>query len=301
MRSEQLTYLLEVSQCKSISEASVKLHMTPQALSIALHNLEDELGFSLLVKTNQGSSLTKAGKEFVKIAKRYLFDVAEMQARYNVKKQPKLQFQIAATFGGLNSFIPQMICSIYKAFPEAEIVLQERSYAEILEDMQNDKIEFALFDHVIIQGKAERQVAENMLFVPLFQYNLVCLVPDEFPISKLKVISIKELIKYPVILLCVQDDRRLSSLAIMEAFGQPKKLIIERDWHTSNKMVEAGLGSKIELEVPFGQEKWKSTDTFKRIPINSDVKIFCGYLMKKDCSLSEESQILIKHIQQMMY
>ena len=298
MRSEQLNYLLEVSQSKSISEASARLNMTPQALSIALNNLEEELGFALLVKTNQGSSLTKAGKEFAKVARRYLYDVDQLKTRYGLTR-PKRQFTIEATYGGGFNFLPQLKCSLYKTFPEADVTLVEKSYEEILADIRQAKVEFALFDHVVIQGRVERSFDEDMEFTTLFQYDLVSLVPNEFPIAKQKTISIKELIKYPVILLCMEDARRISAASIVEAFGQPKKLIIEHDWNTSNKLVEAGLGSKLELEMPFGQERFKSNDAYSRIPISSDVQIFCGCLMKRGQALSEGAQLLLGHIRQM--
>ena len=44
MNTEQMKYLIEVSQHNSMTAASEKLFMTSQALSIAIKKMEDELG-----------------------------------------------------------------------------------------------------------------------------------------------------------------------------------------------------------------------------------------------------------------
>lgn len=61
MRLEQLYYLIEVSNCRSLSEASERLHISQQALNVNIKTLEKELGLVLLNRTNRGITLTKAG------------------------------------------------------------------------------------------------------------------------------------------------------------------------------------------------------------------------------------------------
>ncbi len=62
MRSEQLEYLIEISKNKSMNATSQKLHISPQALSIAMKTLEKELNMLLLDRTKQGVELTENGK-----------------------------------------------------------------------------------------------------------------------------------------------------------------------------------------------------------------------------------------------
>ncbi len=62
MRLEQLQYLVEISNSKSISIASENLYISQPALSRAVKNLEEELGVTLLFRTVDGVRLTKAGQ-----------------------------------------------------------------------------------------------------------------------------------------------------------------------------------------------------------------------------------------------
>ena len=62
MRLEQLEYLVTISKCSSLSEASDRLFITQQSLGKAIKDLEDELGVRLLVRSNKGCTLTSEGQ-----------------------------------------------------------------------------------------------------------------------------------------------------------------------------------------------------------------------------------------------
>ena len=62
MRLEQLQYLVEISNSKSISIASENLYISQPALSRAVKNLEEELGVTLLFRTVDGVRLTDVYK-----------------------------------------------------------------------------------------------------------------------------------------------------------------------------------------------------------------------------------------------
>ena len=61
MRLEQLKYLIEVANCKSINKAAQNLYITQPALSIAINSLEEELQYPLLKRTKKGVLLTEDG------------------------------------------------------------------------------------------------------------------------------------------------------------------------------------------------------------------------------------------------
>ena len=61
MRLEQLKYLVEVANCKSINKAAQNLYITQPALSIAINSLEEELQYPLLKRTKKGVILTEDG------------------------------------------------------------------------------------------------------------------------------------------------------------------------------------------------------------------------------------------------
>lgn len=64
MKIEQLLYFISVSQTLSLNKTAELFFITPQGLSKALKNLEQEFNVQLLDSTKQGTSLTEDGQVF---------------------------------------------------------------------------------------------------------------------------------------------------------------------------------------------------------------------------------------------
>ena len=84
MRLEQLEYLVVISKCKSLSEASKRLFITQQSLGKSITNLEKELGVTLLTRTSRGGYLTKEGLEVLDAAKGILQQIDQLKGRFSV-------------------------------------------------------------------------------------------------------------------------------------------------------------------------------------------------------------------------
>jgi AraC-like DNA-binding protein len=80
MRTEQLKYLVDVAETKSMSKTAEKMFVSPQAVSQSIRQLETELDIELFVRNSQGVSLTKLGEGIVEKAKAMMLD-----PRINVK------------------------------------------------------------------------------------------------------------------------------------------------------------------------------------------------------------------------
>lgn len=69
MYNQALNTFIEVADCGSFLKASEKLYISPTAVMKQMNQLEQHIGLSLLVRTNQGVRLTDAGASFYKDAK----------------------------------------------------------------------------------------------------------------------------------------------------------------------------------------------------------------------------------------
>lgn len=72
MKLKQLTYLVKVAQCGSISAAAEALYISQPSLTKAVSALEEEFGVQLLRRKARGVELTAQGKSFVRYAKSVL-------------------------------------------------------------------------------------------------------------------------------------------------------------------------------------------------------------------------------------
>lgn len=64
MNIQQLTYIVEIANCKSISRAAEYLFVSQPALSQQIRNLEKELGYRVFHRTSKGLELTEKGNVF---------------------------------------------------------------------------------------------------------------------------------------------------------------------------------------------------------------------------------------------
>lgn len=65
MNIQQLTYIVEIANCKSISRAAEYLFVSQPALSQQIRNLEKELGYRVFHRTSKGLELTEKRECFL--------------------------------------------------------------------------------------------------------------------------------------------------------------------------------------------------------------------------------------------
>ena len=65
MNIQQLTYIVEIAKCNSISRAAEYLFVSQPALSQQIRNLEKELGYCVFRRTRKGLELTEKGNLFL--------------------------------------------------------------------------------------------------------------------------------------------------------------------------------------------------------------------------------------------
>ena len=70
MTFQQLQYLLEANTTGSISQAAKNLFLTPSSVSVAITNLESELGYPIFTRTPQGLAPTVQGEKVIEYASR---------------------------------------------------------------------------------------------------------------------------------------------------------------------------------------------------------------------------------------
>jgi len=113
MRFEQLQCLVEVARKGSIRGAAENMYMTPQAISLAVRQLEQELGTELMIRTKNGIMLTDAGREALTMAEEILFHRERMKNRFDVMDKETdcftYQINIGSTSSTINYVLPEVL------------------------------------------------------------------------------------------------------------------------------------------------------------------------------------------------
>ncbi|HFT2306059.1 LysR family transcriptional regulator [Providencia stuartii] len=236
MDIRSLRYFVEVVQLNGFSRAAERLFVTQPAISRSIQKLEQELGYTLLVRENDGVRLTDEGEILLSHAKQILKQFNSMNKALKEKEGP--------LSGILNVGLPPVIASTYFAdiimafsrrYPQVELKILELGTHKMMEAMLNGEVETA----------AVMLPFDNELFdLHVFSSDrLMLLVSEQHPLAMRNSVKFAELIDEPFIFF--SEDFRINEL-VMSACGiyGKKTVIAGRSSHLDlvTAMVRAGVG-----------------------------------------------------------
>ena len=196
MRLEQLYYLVEIYQSKTISLAAERAHISQPALSAAISKLEDELGVHLLKRTNHGVSPTEIGETIIQKAKEIIESVEEIK---QIAKSNDLELNgnisIAVEPGVNITIMPEVLTNFKYNHPKVNIFIKVGESNNILRDIQSGKADFG-----VILKTDELIQAKDVKLRELFVDELVLIVGKQSHISGKESITLKEAMSQPIVL-----------------------------------------------------------------------------------------------------
>jgi DNA-binding transcriptional LysR family regulator len=112
---------VETARIGSITSASLKLDVTPAAVSKALSKLEVEIGVKLLQRTTRKLSLTDEGKVFLAKASAVLNDLSIAVDEISQSQQPVGNVRITTSTGFGRHWVLPALPSIRAQYPEVTV------------------------------------------------------------------------------------------------------------------------------------------------------------------------------------
>lgn len=213
MRIEQLEYFLDVAKTKSLNASAERLFVTQPTISEAIHRLEEELESDLLLRSSKGVALSEVGQIVQCWAQIILGNIEQMKEevwRANDNYNPQLQGDlcIGATNLSDNIVVPKILKDYMKYYPKVNLRVFNIRHYEISTFIDDGTIDLAIFnwfDQDLIPHiqSEERELIfndERLNRVMLGQESLQVVAHKNLPISRQKVVSLADVIKYPLIL-----------------------------------------------------------------------------------------------------
>lgn len=144
-----LQYFYTVAQEGGFTKASQLLGTRQPAISSMVKQLEDDLGFKLLERRNQGVHLTQRGREVFEHAKKIFQEVRELQSSLSdIKRDCFGDLIMGASEPIASVLIPEILSSFSTQYPEVypQFVSGPANY--LLKNIQKGTLEFGLFFHL---------------------------------------------------------------------------------------------------------------------------------------------------------
>lgn len=138
MDMRHLRCFIAVAEELHFGRAAQRLHLTQPPVSLAIKELEEELGVSLLERTSRRIAITKAGQEALRDARAVLAAADAMRTRARESAQG-LTGSVSIGFISLPaySFLPPMLKAFTEDYGRVKVTLQEGITSQIIHDVEN--------------------------------------------------------------------------------------------------------------------------------------------------------------------
>jgi LysR family transcriptional regulator, low CO2-responsive transcriptional regulator len=140
----QLRVFAEVARQGSVLRAAEALHLTPPAVSMAVKDVENQVGMPLFDREGRRMSLSTAGEYFVVYARRLLGTLKEAEdamARFRRAESGRL------TLGMVSSakyFLPPLLAQFHTEHPSVDVRLRLGSREQLVAQMQAGEVDLSV-------------------------------------------------------------------------------------------------------------------------------------------------------------
>lgn len=140
----QLQVFAKIVQLKSITKASVELHMTQPAVSIQLKNFQDQFEIPLTEVVGRQLYVTDFGQEVYKMSQRVINEVDAINHRtlaYKGHLTGRLQISVVSTG---KYVMPYFLSAFLKKNEGVDLVMDVTNKMRVINALQNNEVDFAL-------------------------------------------------------------------------------------------------------------------------------------------------------------
>ncbi len=191
MELRHLRYFVAVAEAMNFTRAAEKLHLAQPSLTRQIHNLEEELGVSLLDRTKNQVSLTEEGKSFLIDAKRLVaLSLESVQSVQRFSRRESCQLNVGYLFKFNFDLLPATLTTLYQTCPEIAVNLFDMSPTEQLRALEARKIDLGF---VGLRPTDSGKKMAALSWECVAQHDVVVVLPAHHPLTKKSKITITDL------------------------------------------------------------------------------------------------------------
>lgn len=198
MTLQQLRYVLEVADCRSITQAAQNLFITQPSLSGAVHELEKETGITIFTRNSRGVLVTPEGEELLSYARQVVQQAELLEERYITHPARRLRFAVSTQH---YAFTAGAFVRLVKDQPtdDYEFTLREGRTIDILRDVSTLRSEMGvIYLSSFNESVMHRQLREaGLVFEPLFSAAPHIFIGRQHPLAQRQSVTMADLTDFP--------------------------------------------------------------------------------------------------------
>lgn len=286
MELRQLKYFLMVSKLSSVTRAAEQCHVAQPAISIAIQNLEHELGVQLFERSHKKISLTSTGHVFLRrvedILERVDYSIKEMGDYRNLQRG-SIRVGITPMLGAF--LFPYILSKFREDHPQLELIVIEEGALSIKALLEKGELDVGIL--VVSEKFPLLEIS------PIIKSEIYVCVSQDNPLAKLKSIAFPKLRDQPFILF---TEDTLSRKMILQECSKhqisPNIVFSSNQITTILSLVERGGGVSFLL-APLVQNNQKIVSR----PLTRPLYLEAGLVWNRGRYLTNSTRAFIDAIQ----
>jgi LysR family hydrogen peroxide-inducible transcriptional activator len=192
LKLEALEQFVAVARNRNFTRAAAELNLSQSALSRSIQKLEEQLGQPVFERkprevllTNLGTLLLKRATDILKLVEDTFAELSEAGRR------GRIRLGTIPTIAPY--FLPGLLGTFAREHPDISVIVQEDTTEELIKRCSHGDIDLAILALPVI--------AKSIEVEPLFEEELLLVIPCGHPLEKSKSITAASVDEYPFVML----------------------------------------------------------------------------------------------------
>lgn len=243
MRIEQLIYITEIAKTGSIANTSERLFVSSPGISLAISNLEEELGVKIFDRSRTGLEPTELGKKLIARAQEILNHIEEF--KNEAKCDPSEfegQLSISAVTGICRTLIPKTLAAITLKFPKLHLHVKEAHLMQVRKDVLNGDVDIG----VIYSFPSCHEENRSLMTTHITDTSMMVCFRKDSELASKEVFYMEDLYEYPIVASTNLSDTKKFHAYL---FGEMHKInffVQSQNYETKKHFISQGLASGFE-------------------------------------------------------
>jgi LysR family cys regulon transcriptional activator len=239
MNLQQLRIVRETVRHRfNLTDVANALYTSQSGVSKHILDLEEELGVQLFVRRGKRlTGLTEPGQELVPRVERLLLELGNIRSlAEHYARREEGTLRIATTHTQARYALPPIVAQFKSAYPRVSLLLHQGTPSEIASLLLADEVDIG----VATEALADE---DELDCFPFYRWHHSVIVPRDHPLTRLEVLTLKELAAHPLV---TYHHGFTGRQRIDEAFAAagltPHVVLAALDSDVLKAYVELGLG-----------------------------------------------------------
>lgn len=283
MQTSKYQVFVKVVECRSLTKAAEELHYTQSGISHIIKNLEKDLGFPLLIRSNTDFRLTSEGEALLPVFREIALGEEKLrQTASAILGVQEGKIRIGSMCSVSSLWMPYILKEFMEQHPKVEVELVDTDYEEAEKLLESDRIDCAFLP---------KPISPNLTHELLYMDPFFVVMPKGHPWCSRETIPM-ELFEGEDFIVPTEGMKYRMGDLFRKHDVHPNLRLRTRDDYGTLSLVFAGLGVTILSEMLL---KCYSMDVEVR-PLEGEAYRDLGFCLRKDRKVNPVTELFHQYV-----